>query len=553
MLLFLLFFQPIISEVLNDAPGSESESGKRNEWIEIYNPGPDTIELSLYGLTDFDDPLDSIIAWKDSLILKFHPGVIINKTKLPPYHFGVILDPDYTDTLNQDYPQPYEILSGTYIFTISDRGLGNEITYGGLALSDPIAIFELTNPSIYISTFGINGVPYSSGHDGISIERINLSGPDSLSNWEKSVSPSGSTPGRYNSVSPGFDIVVGKVYSKPSFIKVNENFIVYFFLKNLGTLDYSGDISGYLKISDSLNFSLDTTIPAGDSVLKSLETQERKKGVFVINLKINPLFNEKDTLNNEFSDKIIIDTNIIYVTEIFYKSFPEWIEIKNPSRDTLFVENLILKDEAGNIALINNIEIPGDTYAVFVSDTLEFYNIYGKIPFTYQLNNFPALNNDGDLVLITNNLNQRIDSVPYKSEWGGDYGVSLERYSFGASWLKENWGSSQDPKGATPGRGPYKIEMGGEKLKLSSRRFTPNGDGKEDEIEIWISPSNEFSSLYLYDSAGFLKHIFFENQKINFPKLVKLKENNLGLKRGLYIIVLKQGRITYKKTFVYFE
>jgi len=551
MLFLLLFLQPVISEVLNDAPGSESTSGRRNEWIEIYNPGPDTIDLSLYGITDFDEPVDSIIAWNDSTILKFHPGVIFGGTKLPPERFGVILDPDYTDTTNTDNPQPYRIDPGTYIFTINDADIGNN-GYG-LANSDPVAIFELTNPSVYISTFGINGVPYSSGHDGISIERINLSGPDSLSNWAKSQAPEGSTPGRYNSVSPGFDIIISKVYSKPSFIKTNQTFRIYFALKNSGTLDYSGNISGYLEISNRLNFQLDTTIPAGDSVLYNIETQENTKGIFTINLKINPLLNEKDTTNNYFTDKIIIDTHILYITEIFYYGSPEWIEIKNPSKDSLFIENLILKDETGNEALINNVKIPGDTYAVFVSDTSQFYSIYGKIPFTYELNNFPSLNNDGDVILITNNLSQRIDSVPYTSEWGGDYGISLERYSFGSSWLKENWGSSQDPNGATPGRGPYKIEMREEKLKLSSRRFTPNGDGKDDEIEIWISPSKEPSSLYLYDSAGFLKHIFFENQIINFPKLVKLTQNNLGLKRGLYIVVLKQGNRIYKKTFVYFE
>ena len=547
----LLFLNPIISEVLNDAPGGETESGKRNEWIELYNPTNDTIDLSLYGITDFDDQIDSIVAFTDSTILKFHPGVIFGGTKLPPKKFGIILDPDYTDTLNQDHPQPYNIYPGTYIFTISDRHIGDKTH--GLSKTDSIALFLIEDPGNYLSTFGINGVPFTSGHDGISIERIELLGPDSLSNWDKCRAPEGSTPGRFNSVSPGFDITIKRVYTKPTFIKINQNFEIYFVLKNLGTLDYSGNISGYMEISERKNFEMDTRIPAGDSVLGNIEVNENTKGVLKLNLKINPIIDEKDTTNNYFTDKIIIDTHILYITEIFYYGSPEWIEIKNTSKNSLFIENLILKDEAGKKALINNIEIPGDTYGVFVSDTSEFYKIYGKIPFTYELKGFPTLNNDGDVVLITNNLSQRIDSVPYTSLWGGGYGISLERYSFGPSWLKENWGSSQDPKGATPGRGPYKIEIGEEKLKLSSRRFTPNADGKEDEIEIWISPSREPSSLYLYDSAGFIKHIFFENQIINFPKLVKLKENNIGLKRGLYIVVLKQGNRIFKKTFVYFE
>ncbi|MEO0295519.1 MAG: hypothetical protein ABIM85_05800, partial [candidate division WOR-3 bacterium] len=89
MIFLFIFLQPILSEVLNDAPGSETQSGRRNEWIEVYNPGPDTLDLSLYGITDFDEPIDSIVAWTDSLILRFHPGVIFGKTKLPPLRFGV--------------------------------------------------------------------------------------------------------------------------------------------------------------------------------------------------------------------------------------------------------------------------------------------------------------------------------------------------------------------------------------------------------------------------------------------------------------------------------
>lgn len=551
MIFLLIFLHPILSEVLNDAPGLEGTSGKRNEWIEIYNPGPDTLDLSLYGFTDFDESLDSIIAWTDSTILKFHPGVIFGKTKLPPEFFGVILDPDYTDTLNQDYPQPYTIYKGTYIFTISDKSLGDK-TYG-LSNTDPIAIFELSNPSLFVSTFGINGVPFTSSHDGISIERIILEGPDSLSNWEKSTDPAKSTPGRVNSVSHGFDLTFKRTYVKPSFIKINENFTIYFLIKNSGTLDYSGNIRGYLKINELLNFEISANIKAGDSILHYLQVKETSKGIFDLNLKIYPLQLEKDTFNNTENFKIIIDTPLLYITEIFYNGSPEWIEIKNNSKDTLYIENFILKDETNKLCFIKNIKIPGDTYAIFTSDTLSFYNNFSKIPFTFELKDFPSLNNEGDVIFITNDLKQRIDSVKYSSSWGGSYGISLERYSFGTSWLKENWGSSQDPKGSTPGRGPYKIEMGQNKLILSGKFFTPNKDGKDDEIEIWVSPSKDPSSLYLYDSAGFLKHIFFENKIVSFPMLIRLKENNISLKRGLYIVVLKQGTRIYKNTFVYFE
>ncbi|MEN3044128.1 MAG: hypothetical protein ABDH37_02780 [Candidatus Hydrothermales bacterium] len=550
MIILILFFQPIISEVLNDAPGSETQSGRRNEWIEIYNPGPDTVDLSLFGLTDFDEN-DTIFAWTDSSILKFHPGVIFGKTKLPPFHFGVILDKNYTDTLNTEYPQPYKIYPGTYIFTIRDVDLGNNGL--GLANTDPIAIFVITNPNVYVSTFGINGVPFTGSHDGVSIERIVLEKADSLSNWAKSTDKDKSTPGRYNSVSPGFDLVIESAYVKPSFIRRSQKFNVYFFIKNKGSLDYSGNIFGFLEISSKVPFQFNGTIRSEDSVLHNVEMFENFKGVLNLHAKISPPTMEKDTFNNLSSFKIIIDTPLLYITEIFYMSTPEWIEIKNPSNDTLFIDNLILKDLTEKNFYIKNLKIPGDTYAIFTSDTSQFYQTFGRIPFTFELPNFPSLNNDGDLVFITNSLRQRIDSVNYSPDWGGDYGISLERYNFGYSWLRENWGSSQDPSGSTPGRGPYKIEMGEEKLKLSTRRFTPNNDGRDEEVEIWIGESKEFSSLYLYDSAGFLKHIFFEDQIINFPRLIRLTKNNISLKRGLYIVVLKQGKRIYKKTFVYFE
>ncbi|MEO0253494.1 MAG: lamin tail domain-containing protein, partial [candidate division WOR-3 bacterium] len=98
MIKLFLISLPVISEVMSNVKGSDSQSpgtpGDRNEFIEIFNSSDEVIDLLNYKITDFD-ATDIIIPWTNDSILLYYPDVKINTTKIEPKSFAVILDPEY--------------------------------------------------------------------------------------------------------------------------------------------------------------------------------------------------------------------------------------------------------------------------------------------------------------------------------------------------------------------------------------------------------------------------------------------------------------------------
>ncbi len=184
----------------------------RNEFVELYNISDETVNLAGWRITDFD-AADSLIAWTDSILNIKYPEVITNTTFLPPNQFALILDPEYTMTEPlEGYVQPYNFPAGVIILTIGNTTIGNE-----LQNNDPILLYS---PDLIDSTsFGTpfdttDTLPYSAG-DGFSWERIGFDVPDLARNWTPSIDPSGSTPGRENSITSFQDLTINNFYPLP--------------------------------------------------------------------------------------------------------------------------------------------------------------------------------------------------------------------------------------------------------------------------------------------------------------------------------------------------
>ncbi len=214
--LSLIFFvnqsRIIINEVMANPKGSSGPGlpEDRNEFVELYNNSLDTINLLGWRITDFD-ATDSLIAWTDSSLLKKYPQVVINSTQLPPQKYALILDPEYTMSKPLGgYAMPYDFPSGILILTVGNTTIGNE-----LQNNDPILLYspnwaETTSfgtPCDTTDTF-----PYSAG-DGIAWERIAISAPDFKQNWRPAIDPTGSTPGRENSILSFQDLAISNFYT----------------------------------------------------------------------------------------------------------------------------------------------------------------------------------------------------------------------------------------------------------------------------------------------------------------------------------------------------
>lgn len=204
----------LINEVMANPNGSTGP-GKpedRNEFVELYNISNETINLAGWHITDFD-ATDSLIAWTDTILNIKYPEVITNTTFLPPNQFALILDPEYTmlEPL-EGYVQPYNFPVGVLILTVGNTTIGDE-----LQNNDPILLYspDLTDSTSFGTPFDTTDtLPYSAG-DGFSWERITVDVPDLVRNWTPSIDPSGSTPGRENSITSFQDLNINNFYPLP--------------------------------------------------------------------------------------------------------------------------------------------------------------------------------------------------------------------------------------------------------------------------------------------------------------------------------------------------
>jgi|GEM_PF-974385 len=204
----------VISEVMANALDEDT-----GEFVEIYNAGPDPVDLAGYRIDDGD---------KDEVLQAYQGG----STLLASGEYAVILDAEYADD--------YAIPAGTVLLTTFNTTIGS-----GLSTNDPI-VLRAPNRTAALSTFAF---PFNPGN-GVSAERQDLTGPDQPGNW--SASTCGASPGQVNcsgSAPPPTSaplVAVGLVISEVMANPINEGTSEYVELYNGGStpidlLDYRID------------------------------------------------------------------------------------------------------------------------------------------------------------------------------------------------------------------------------------------------------------------------------------------------------------------------
>ncbi len=232
----------IITEVMSNVKGSENPYGDRNEFVEIYNQSPDTVDLSTYKLSDFDAASDDICEWNNDSILLKYPAVRIMSTLLYPHSYALIMDREYIypDSING---QPYGIPGGTLILTTDDTSIGD-----GLSSNDPIIVYSISEActTSFGTPFTQDNFPSDPG-DGMSWELIDYSLPDTATNWHPCINSSGCTPGMENSVTNAFDLALDQnlISFVPAKVQAGEDVNISIGVINNGlrpTADYTVSI-----------------------------------------------------------------------------------------------------------------------------------------------------------------------------------------------------------------------------------------------------------------------------------------------------------------------
>lgn len=65
--------------------------------------------------------------------------------------------------------------------------------------------------------------------------------------------------------------------------------------------------------------------------------------------------------------------------------------------------------------------INADDYLVLCKDLNSFMSFYGSTSNVIEMNSWPALNNDGDIIKLRDNFENAVDSFRYDYTFGGNY------------------------------------------------------------------------------------------------------------------------------------
>ncbi|WP_026896853.1 lamin tail domain-containing protein [Daejeonella oryzae] len=237
-----------------------------------------------------------------------------------------------------------------------------------------------------------------------------------------------------------------------------------------------------------------------------------------------------------------IHKNDLLISEILFNPRPngaDFVEIYNHSQSILDLQELLLatiiKDSIAGEKTISNSQLlikPQEYFVLTVDpeNILKEYETENPNSFI-KLKSMPAFNNDEGTVILLSNR-QVIDRLNYNEKMHfqlirNPEGVSLERSSFSLSTNQTgNFRSAAATVGfATPGYKNSQAEedfTDNDEFSLSSKTFSPDNDGFEDELQI----------SYQLINPGFVANISIYNDK---GELIKKLANNLTLAaKGLF-------------------
>lgn len=417
-----------------------------NEFVEIYNTSlTQSVDLSNWKIKYYTSANDVII----------DAGF---GTVLPPQTFAIIFENDY-DLVTGIYSGL--VPSNALVLKIADGSFGSS----GMAntTSRPLWLLNASNDTIDYYFYSADNLQTYSD------EKILMNRDSSQSNWANSLVSNG-TPGFTNSVTPlSYDLIVSSLVFNPPQPILGEDVSVSTTIKNKGVLSannfsiviYNDTNFDSIGQANELIFSQSySNLVSGDSITASTILSSLAVGSYQIISKVN--FNEDENpLNNQLIKSFSVNSlgnvyNDLIINEIMYAPLsgqPEWVELLNKSANPLNLQKWKFADATTSVTITNSdFILEPDSFVVLTADSsiLNYFPVSSPIIKI----SMPALNNNGDAVVIKDSMNVLIDSVNYLPSWGGNTGgKSLERIlKDNPSNDPQNWKTSQSIFMATPGK-----------------------------------------------------------------------------------------------------
>jgi hypothetical protein len=221
---------------------------------------------------------------------------------------------------------------------------------------------------------------------------------------------------------------------------------------------------------------------------------------------------------------VIAKEKDIIITELFPDPTPpvglpeyEFVEIYNRSTHPFDLTGWRLVDPGANGRLPSYLIQPGEYVILASAASSVHYAQYGNV---LTVQNMPILSNAADQVYLVSPEGLTIDSVSYQLSWYRDNekrdgGWTLELIDLNDVCRDaDNWSSSEDPSGGTPGRvnsindhrpdliGPKLLQvMAINNMQLLLKFNEKLSDATPNEISIHISENISVSDLHFYDQS----------------------------------------------------
>jgi len=304
----------------------------------------------------------------------------------------------------------------------------------------------------------IDSLTYSSSWNitqGISFEKMYASDSSHLpENWGLSTSPSGSTIGDQNSITPltiNGSIVGEDIYYLPAIPSDSDQVILNVLILNKGTSIFNGTVS--VSSSQGLYESPMTSGGLGDTTLVPITLEPFLSGIHEISITLE-LPGDEDFTDNSSADTIHVryPFGTLLINE--FMSAPnndqsEFVELI--LFDDLEMIGWGISDNQQDPVIMDAVLLADGDYIVVSSDSSIIDIIPDDVTFLTP-SGFPSLNNTSDGIYLYHHTGSIIDSLNYDSNWELESESSTEKkHPTFLSNNSENWGISDSENSLTPG------------------------------------------------------------------------------------------------------
>lgn len=526
----------VINEIMYAPKAPEAE------WIELYNTGGSTVDLSGFRLASHGGTS------------KIPAGALI-----APHGYLVLC----RDSSVSQHHYPVGNLTLQPVPSLSNGG-------DGLGLRDNLG--NLMDTMSYVPHFG--------GANGKSLERVDYLAVGDSTNWHESFDTTGGTPGAENSVAiQEYDVAASRL-ELPAAASPSQPASIALVVRNVGRNPLDGITASLLTtncITGTTAFS-DSRIIGGvlmpeDSARIDFIFVPEQPGSYAV---LGEVFHKAD--NRSRNDTLRAVLNVRYqsmnliINEIMYTggTTGEYFEIFNQSGSFVDIGDWCWRTGQSKPVLLcpSQTMLPPDGYFVVAGDSIIFNFLTGMVPAC--VSGSLRLRDDGDCVVLSDPSGNTIDSVYYLPSWHNadiakTSGRSLERIN---PKLQSNdrtsWSTSVSQTGGTPGsRNSLYITgqnvSGG--IRIEPNPFSPDGDGHDDFtfIDYSFPASSVKLRARIFDSVGRLIATPFDNTVLpSTGRLVWDGRDDSGriVRFGLYIILVEvtgpdgNNLVTYKKPVV---